>query len=206
MAHHVMGGIRIDPRGSTCVPGLFAAGEVTGGVHGANRMAGNALTETLTFGKRAGDAAAQWAMANRQNNKACVADSLNAFLKKLSKNNTDINAVHPTGQLQKRMWKDGGILRNERGLCAVLEMVHRIRQQAAESSLEGNPDKVQRLLELRSAAATAALILQAALKREESRGAHFREDFPDQDDQIWKGALQVQRNSEGSEIWEFEAI
>ncbi len=204
MAHHVMGGIRIDPRGSTGVPGLFAAGEITGGVHGANRMGGNALTETLTFGKRAGDAAAQWALANRQNNKAFVAESLNAFLKKSSKNNTDINAVHLTEQLQKSMWEDGGILRNEQGLCALLEMVHRIDQQAAESSLEGNPDEIQRLLELRSAAATASLILQAALKREESRGAHFREDFPDQDDQNWKGALQVQRNSEGNEIWEFK--
>jgi succinate dehydrogenase/fumarate reductase flavoprotein subunit len=204
MAHHVMGGIRIDPQGSTCVPGLFAAGEVTGGVHGANRMAGNALTETLTFGKRAGDAAAQWAMANKLSSKVLVADSLNAFLKKSSEYNTDINAVHLTEKLQKRMWEDGGILRNERGLCSVLEMVNRIRQQAAESSLEGNPDKVQRLLELRSAAATATLILQAALKREESRGAHFREDFPDQDDQNWKGALQVQGNTEGNEIWEFE--
>jgi succinate dehydrogenase/fumarate reductase flavoprotein subunit len=167
-------------------------------------MAGNALTETLTFGKRAGDAAAQWAMANKLSSKVLVADSLNAFLKKSSEYNTDINAVHLTEKLQKRMWEDGGILRNERGLCSVLEMVNRIRQQAAESSLEGNPDKVQRLLELRSAAATATLILQAALKREESRGAHFREDFPDQDDQNWKGALQVQGNTEGNEIWEFE--
>ena len=61
LAHHVMGGVRIDPGGQTSVPGLFAAGEVTGGLHGANRMGGNALTETVVFGARAGQAAGEWA-------------------------------------------------------------------------------------------------------------------------------------------------
>ena len=61
MAHHTMGGVAIDPAGATSVPGLFAAGEVTGGLHGANRMGGNALAETLVFGRRAGESAAAWA-------------------------------------------------------------------------------------------------------------------------------------------------
>ena len=64
MAHHTMGGVCIDTSGATSVPGLFAAGEVTGGLHGANRMGGNALTETVVFGARAGESAAVWAMDN----------------------------------------------------------------------------------------------------------------------------------------------
>ena len=88
----------------------------------------------------------------------------------------------------------------------MLEVVKNVQKQTAESSLEVPPDDVQRILELRFAAATAVLILKAARKREESRGAHFREDFQHQDDENWKGALQVQCNSEGEQIWGFKPI
>jgi aspartate oxidase len=206
MAHHVMGGIRIDVQGLTSVPGLFAAGEVTGGVHGANRMGGNALTETMVFGKRAGDAAAQWAAGTNQRNKKIGADELEAFLQNSSQCNTAFQPGHLTEQLRQIMWTKGGIIRNKKDLIKTLGAVKNIQQQADECSLEGPPDDVQRILELRFAAATAALILEAARKREESRGAHFREDFPDMDDESWKGAFQVQCNSEGEHIWEFEPI
>jgi succinate dehydrogenase/fumarate reductase flavoprotein subunit len=206
MAHHVMGGIRIDAQGFTSVPGLFAAGEVTGGIHGANRMGGNALTETLVFGKRAGAAAAQWAAGTNQSHKKTAADELKAFLQNSSKGKTQLNPEHLTGQLRHLMWTEGGILRNEKGLIKTPETIKNIQQQAAESSLEGHSDDVQRVLELRFAAATAALILKAARKREESRGAHCREDFPDLDDENWKGALQVECNAEGKHIWGFKPI
>jgi len=203
MAHHVMGGIQIDTRGFTSVPGFFAAGEVTGGVHGANRMGGNALSETLVFGKRAGDAAAQWAVESGQSSQKTGVNVLERFLKQSSKTGTDLETGSLTGQLQQIMWTDGGILRNQKGLTQTLDIVKSIQQQADESSLESPPDEIQRVLELRSAAATAGLILEAAQRREESRGAHFREDFPEQDDENWKGALQVQRNSEGELVWKF---
>jgi succinate dehydrogenase/fumarate reductase flavoprotein subunit len=206
MAHHVMGGIRIDAQGFTSVPGLFAAGEATGGIHGANRMGGNALTETMVFGKRAGDAAAQWSVSTKQSNKKIGADELRTFIQNASKSKSGPDPKHLTGQLQQIMWASGGILRNKEGLNKTLEAVKNIRQQAAESSLEGYPDDVQRFLELRFAAETAVLILEAARKREESRGAHFREDYPDQNDENWKGALQVECNAEGEHIWGFKPI
>jgi len=206
MAHHVMGGIQIDARGLTSVPGLFAAGEVTGGIHGANRMGGNALTETQVFGKRAGDAAAEWAAGTNQNNKKIGADELKAFLQNSSKGKTQPHPKHLTEKLQQIMWGEGGIIRNEKGLIRSPEAIKNIQQQASEFSLEGPADDVQRILELRFAAATAALILEAARKREESRGAHFREDFPDLDDKNWKGALQVQCESGGDHIWRFNPI
>jgi len=206
MAHHVMGGIRIDTQGFTSVPGLFAAGETTGGVHGANRMGGNALTETMVFGKRAGDAAARWAVSAKQSDKKIGVDELMTFIQNSSKSKSEPDPKHLTGQLQQIMWTSGGILRDKEGLIKTLEAVKNIRQQAAESSLEGPPDDVQRILELRFSAATAALILEAARKREESRGAHFREDYPGQNDENWKGALQVQCNAEGEHNWGFEPI
>ena len=206
MAHHVMGGIHIDNRGYTSVPGLFAAGEVTGGVHGANRMGGNALSETMVFGKRAGDAAAQWAADSSHSGRQIDPDIVKRFLEPSSKTGRELDFLKLTGQIQEIMWTDGGILRNQKGLAQTLDTVKGIQHQADESSLEGSSDEIQRVLELRFAAAAAELILQAARKREESRGAHFREDFPDQNDANWKGALQVQRNSKGEMIWKFEAL
>ncbi len=206
MAHHVMGGIQIDTRGFTSVPGLFAAGEVTGGVHGANRMGGNALSETLVFGKRAGDAAAQWAINADQDSSTIGADAHRAFLNTSSKHQTGLDPGHLTRQIQQIMWMEGGILRNKKGLTKALEAARNMQRQAIESSLEGDPKEVQRLLELRFAAATASLIVQAAQKREESRGAHYREDFPNPDDENWRGALQVQLNSQGEQSWKFKAI
>lgn len=167
-------------------------------------MGGNALSETLVFGKRAGDAAAQWAAESDQSVQKTGVDGLQPFLKQSSKTGTDLDTGSLTGQLQHVMWADGGILRNQTGLTQTLDTVKSIQQQADESSLEVSPDEIQRVLELRSAAATAVLILEAAQKREESRGAHFREDFPEQDDENWKGALQVQRNSEGEPVWGFK--
>jgi succinate dehydrogenase/fumarate reductase flavoprotein subunit len=203
MAHHVMGGIQIDTSGATCVSGLFAAGEVTGGLHGANRMGGNALSETLVFGKRAGDSAAQWIADSSQSAKQIGPDPINRFLEESSKTGRGPDSRSLTEHLQETMWAHGGILRYQNGLAQTLDTVRGIQHQAAESSLEGPPDEIQRVLELRFAAATAELILVAAQKREESRGAHFREDFPDRDDENWKGALRVQRNSEGELLWKF---
>ena len=206
MAHHVMGGIQIDTRGLTSVPGLFAAGEVTGGVHGANRMGGNALSETVVFGKRAGDAAAQWVEDSSQSTGQVDSDIIRRFLEQPSKSGIKIDTAKLTRQLQEIMWTHGGILRNQKGLTQTLDTVKDIQVQAYASSLDGPADEIQRVVELRFAASTAELILEAARKREESRGAHFREDFPKQDDENWKGALQVQLSSQGEHVWKFKRI
>jgi fumarate reductase (CoM/CoB) subunit A len=206
MAHHVMGGIQTDNHGFTSVPGLFAAGEITGGVHGANRMGGNALSETMVFGKRAGDAAAQWVTDLSQSDRQANPDIIMRFLERSSKTGIELDSRKLTGQLQEIMWMDGGILRNQQGLDQTLDTVKGILDHVYEFPLEGAPDEIQRILELRFAAETARLILEAAQRREESRGAHFREDFPDQDDENWKGVLQVKLNSKGKQIWKFQAV
>jgi fumarate reductase (CoM/CoB) subunit A len=203
-AHHSMGGARIDATGATSVPGLFAAGEAAGGLHGANRMGGNALSETVVFGARAGSAAAAW--ANRPGG-----GSRQDLLKELGERTRKWSCGTPIGvegkdRLRKIMWEDGGIIREEKGLFRALGTVRDIQNEASASSSKSelNGKELLDLIELRSAARVATLILEAALIRRESRGAHFREDFPGQNDAQWQGHLQVHLAPGGENIWQFE--
>jgi succinate dehydrogenase/fumarate reductase flavoprotein subunit len=197
-----MGGARTDPTGATSVPGLFAAGEAAGGLHGANRMGGNALSETLVFGARAGNAASAWA------NRSGAADR-QPLLKMLAESSRTWSSGTNTGaelkeRLRKLMWEDGGIIREERGLVRALGAVTDIRKEASMPSSQLNGKALVDLIELRSAARVAAIILEAALLRRESRGAHFRQDFPDQNDAEWQGHLQVQLSPSGENVWQFK--
>lgn len=201
-AHHSMGGVRTDTHGATCVPGLFAAGEAAGGLHGANRMGGNALSETFVFGARAGRAAAAWAnragCADRQFLPKALAESFRKW-----SSGARIGA-ELKDRLRRIMWADGGIIRAAKGLARALGAVEDIRQEASISSSQLSGKEMVDLIELRSAAKVATLILEAALARRESRGAHFREDFPDPNDAEWQGHLQVQLDPGGATVWRFE--
>jgi succinate dehydrogenase/fumarate reductase flavoprotein subunit len=203
VAHHMMGGVRIDVDGATRAAGLFAAGEATGGLHGANRMGGNALTETLVFGARAGVSAAKWAAASGP-------PPIERLLKEIEPADYDKSAADPVvtsrnlrRELRELMWSQGGILRERAGLSRALEKLEEIKAEIPAPSVTKDPHEAQCLLELRLAARTAGLILRAALQREESRGAHFRADFPEQQDERWKGHLQVRLTSGGQERWDF---
>jgi succinate dehydrogenase/fumarate reductase flavoprotein subunit len=203
-AHHSMGGARIDATGATSVPGLFAAGEAAGGLHGANRMGGNALSETVVFGARAGSAAAAWANRSGGGDRPTLLKALCERARKWSCG-TPIG-VEGKDRLRKIMWEDGGIIRDEKGLFRALGTVQDIQNEASASSSKSelNGKELLDLIELRSAARVATLILEAALIRRESRGAHFREDFPGQNDAQWQGHLQVHLTPGGENIWQFE--
>ena len=205
-AHHSMGGARIDATGATSVPGLFAAGEAAGGLHGANRMGGNALSETLVFGARAGRAAAAWANRSGGGDRPTLLKALCERARKWS-SGTPVGG-ELKDRLRKIMWEDGGIIRDEKGLFRALGTVQDIQNEASASSsksqLKGK--ELLDLIELRSAARVATLILEAALIRRESRGAHFREDFPGQNDAQWQGHLQVHLTPGGENAWQFEPI
>lgn len=205
MAHHTMGGVCIDTNGATSVPGLFAAGEVTGGLHGANRMGGNALTETLVFGARAGEAAADWA---KDKDKEPTTELFkNAEVEKFASvlKTAESNASRFMANLSNILWKEAGIIRNRHGLEHALNTVKTISTDVLKSGI-GNHLDVQSRTEILLGARVASLIIQAALKREESRGAHFREDFADQDDKNWQGHLQVKLSRNGQKHWNFQAI
>lgn len=104
-AHHIMGGVRIDPSGATSIPGLFAAGEITGGLHGANRMGGNALSETLVFGARAGSAAAAWAAQPRHGNRHALVEQLKE--RSLCWKKDNFGGADVGDRLREVMWEDG---------------------------------------------------------------------------------------------------
>jgi succinate dehydrogenase/fumarate reductase flavoprotein subunit len=103
------------------------------------------------------------------------------------------------------MWEDGGIMREAKGLSRALASVQAIQQEASIPSSELSGKELLDLIELRSAAKVATIILEAALMRRESRGAHFRQDFPDQNDAEWQGHLQVHLNPGGEKVWQFES-
>ena len=105
--------------------------------------------------------------------------------------------------LREILWTEGGIIRNKPGLNRALDEIEAIRTAVFGRGFGDNPRELQRILELQFACQTAALILQAALQREESRGAHFREDYPDQDDEKWRGHLQVRLSAQGEPVWSF---
>jgi len=204
MAHHTMGGVCIDTNGATSVPALFAAGEVTGGLHGANRMGGNALTETLVFGARAGEAAAAWAKVNDKvpTTELFKDAEVENFASVLKTAEPDTSGFMTN--LSHTLWKEAGIIRSRHGLEHALNTVKTTPTDVLQSNLDDHLDG-QPKSEILFGARVASLIIQAALKREESRGAHFREDFADQDDKNWQGHLQVKQSRDGRAHWTFQA-
>jgi len=190
--HHMMGGIRIDEWGACNVPGLFAAGEVTGGDHGGNRLGGNALASCQVMGKRAAISAAKFA-AERLDLPAIdlaqvkrALEILDQYLQKADSPNSGEwpDTAHGVlGQLQTTMWQKVGIMRTESELLAAKEMLDYLNWVshdelcAASSDPRFNRSWID-CLELRNMVITAQVVVYAALLRQDSRGAHFRRDFP----------------------------
>jgi succinate dehydrogenase/fumarate reductase flavoprotein subunit len=190
--HFFMGGLEIDENGKTLLPGLFAAGEVVWGIHGANRLGGNALTECGVFGIRAGQSAAEYALQTGKEG-----DS-SGFLSTTSKRRWERKAhtftqgkrggIHPPVDLIRELkdlaWKYGGPARAEESLNEGLE-----RLTSMEKRMERiNPVTLKdffRNRDLENAFLLLKAILRGSLLRTESRGSFFRRDFPDPDDKNW---------------------
>ena len=176
-AHYVMGGVATDLDGRTSLPGLYAAGEVAcTGVHGANRLASNSLLEGLVFGGRAGAA-----MARRDDGARVVVTA-------------GIPVPPPLGRasrwpideaaLRQAMAEGAGVFRERAGLERVRDLIDPARQAVEAACAAGDALDAARW-RLASLVTVAALVVRAALRREESRGAHARTDFPDRDDLHW---------------------
>ncbi len=201
MAHFTGGGACTDLSGATSVEGLFAAGEAVGGAHGANRMGGNSLTECIVFGHRAGRAAADWA-AGRDRGQAAEFDEMKPVATAGQPNGT---AEELKRQLKTVMWRRGGIERDQAGLEDGIVEVGAVAAEAAKTDGINEPRQFERLLEVQLGALAGRLILEAALRRQESRGGHLRTDFPGVDDDNWRGHLKVV-NRNGEPKWWFEAL
>ena len=165
-----MGGLRITPECRTTLSGLFACGEVAGGVHGANRLGGNALADTQVFGKRAGEFAGKAEKRMKNLNEVQVKqkqDFLDAFLTG-SENPSLIRT-----QLQLAMWLGAGIFRNATDLDKTLETINTLSHANIRAESHRN---LAECCIVRNMCLTASLICRSALIRQESRGAHVRTD------------------------------
>jgi succinate dehydrogenase/fumarate reductase flavoprotein subunit len=168
-------------------------------------MGGNALTETLVFGARAGEAASRWA-ANRLGKVSGLVTELRSSVLPMDQSQGGPKASQLRKRLRKTLWEDGGVLRDESGLRRAIGVLEQIRGALGGDALPQDPREAERFLELRLAVRTASIILRAALRREESRGAHFREDFPHPDDGNWLGHQKVCLSAGGEETWSFEPV
>ena len=180
-AHYLMGGVRTDVLGRTSLPGLYAAGEVAcTGVHGANRLASNSLLEGLVFGARAAEAMrgeAGYRVQGAGYRGQVTGDGLQVTERpKQVAVQEPRDFSEPLRELRQLMWNGAGLLRDAQGLNAVTAEFARLARPWHGSYL------TRALVEYRNLHAVSRLIVQSALAREESRGAHYRNDFPKRDD------------------------
>jgi succinate dehydrogenase / fumarate reductase, flavoprotein subunit len=190
--HYVMGGVEVDPdSASSKVPGLYAAGEVAGGMHGANRLGGNSLGDLLVFGKRAGEyAAAYTAGLGSARPTVAEADVDAASASDLAPFNTEggENPYTVHQELQNVMQALVGIIRNEEELAAAIKDIDALRLRIDNLTVEGhrqyNPGW-NLAIDLRNMLLVSEAVAKAALGRKESRGGHTRDDYPMTDYEYW---------------------
>ena len=185
-AHYSMGGVLVEPEtGATEVSGLYAVGEVTGGLHGANRLGGNSLAETVVFGKRVGEAAAEHSRAlNKQLRSPAAVHAANEELDSLIQEGDELPRLLQRA-LRDALWEFCGVVRNEERLRRGLDKVAEIQARSANLDLQPGSENYRDLwvaLDLRSSLTVAEATVRAALERKESRGAHQRQDFPETDE------------------------
>ena len=188
-SHFSMGGISVKQSNQTKTHGLFACGEVAGGVHGANRLSGNACSQFLVQGRRAGQAAAAHAQEEsfRELSKADVADAVRNIMEPLDRED-GIPPFEFKAKLHDVASRQVGVLRSGDDLEQALETIRDLRMKelprvfSRAKEHRYNKEWVE-ALECRSAALSLECMALSGLRREESRGAHFREDFPDSDDE-----------------------
>jgi succinate dehydrogenase / fumarate reductase, flavoprotein subunit len=201
--HYIMGGVRVD--GDTqmsSVPGLFAAGECAAGLHGANRLGGNSLSDLLVFGKRAGSYAAAFAKANKAGsvNEAQVKDAAQSALAPFERRNATEGPYQVQIDLQQHMQNLVGIVRNEGEMLQALEILGTLRDRAERVCVAGNREYNSgwhTALDLANLLTVSEAITLAGLERKESRGAHFREDYPDKVSSFGTFNIVIRKGSNG---------
>ena len=194
-AHHFMGGIKINTDASSSLPNLFACGEVCGGIHGANRLGGNALADTQVFGKIAGENAAKIAKETelKTNDEMLLAEKerIEGLIKPGS-----IKANEFKNNIKKLMWKNVSIVREEKSLNEALRQLQEMQKDLDNIDVSDKNQYNSELLtalEVINMVEIAILIVKSAILRRESRGAHYRSDFPESND-AWKRSIVLNKN------------
>ena len=200
--HYMMGGIKVDADSQmSTLPGLFAAGECGAGLHGANRLGGNSLSDLLVFGKRAGEYAAKFAIENKHGKlneeeiKKIIDDSTRPF-----ENLDGGNPFQVQYDLQEMMQDLVGIVRNEEELLKAKDELKTLWDRARNVKVIGNREYNNgwhTAIDLKNLMTVSEAVTLAAIQRKESRGAHFREDYPDKSDQVGKFNSVIRKGEDG---------
>ncbi len=204
--HYIMGGVRVDADSQmTSIAGLFAAGECAAGLHGANRLGGNSLSDLLVFGKRAGEYAAKYAKESKRG--SITESQLEEFSKQAlapfdrETNAVDQNPFQIQANLQERMQELVGIVRVENELIQAIDKIKDFGEQAGKASCGGNRGYNpgwHTAMELKHMITVAEAIARAAKERKESRGGHFREDFPNKSEEFGKVNICIRKDGAGN--------
>lgn len=200
--HYMMGGIRVDADTQmSTVPGLFAAGEAAAGLHGANRLGGNSLSDLLVFGKRAGEFAAKFAKENVHTvpNEQEISTYANTVLEPFGRTGGE-NPYQVQYDLQDMMQDLVGIVRKEDELLKAKEELKKLLARANNVQVIGNREYNNgwhTALDLQNLLTVSEAITMSAIERKESRGAHFREDYPGKDEQNGKFNLIIFKGENG---------
>jgi len=190
-AHYYMGGIkvRVEDQMSTTVNGLFPCGETQCGIHGANRLGGNSMAETQVSGQKAGKFAALYALENDfKDIDSTDIDNEITRLFDYFDNKDGIKPQKIKKEIQEAMWDYGGIVRDKEKLCEGIKTIQNIRQRSKDLSVEGGTVyniEWMDAIEVSSMLTVCEGLLRSALERKESRGAHYRSDYQDRDDENW---------------------
>jgi succinate dehydrogenase/fumarate reductase flavoprotein subunit len=207
MAHYHMGGIRVNNRMETRIDGLYAAGEAVGGANGANRLSGNAITEAFVFGERAGSFAAEAAKHMRAHWEtkltAGALERLTALRNRRSKSR--VASVSLQVELQELMWEKAGPFRIGAKLAGALGRIQQMQRDDLPN-ITVTDETLYNLdlldwFELRAMLTTAEAVVGSALARNESRGAHQREDFPDSNESLLKNQVMEMNNGKLVSHW-----
>ncbi|MEP6589925.1 MAG: fumarate reductase/succinate dehydrogenase flavoprotein subunit [Gemmatimonadota bacterium] len=202
--HYIMGGIRVDADSQmTAVPGLFAAGECAAGLHGANRLGGNSLSDLLVFGRRAGAHAAEFAMRQPAAtiDPGALERAAAGALAPFARGADAEGAYHVQHDLQTMMQELVGIVRQEDEMRLALERLAALRQRADAVGVVGNREYNpgwHTAMDLPNLLTISEAIARSALERRESRGGHFRDDYPEKDPEAGRYNIVVQRGADGT--------
>jgi fumarate reductase (CoM/CoB) subunit A len=202
--HHTMGGVSVDLKCRTEIEGLFAAGEIVGGIHGANRMGGNALCEAMVFGEQAGISASRYVDDSRPFQGFEKRAQIFAERRFHSGGSGNIDVAVLIKRLKKTLWNNIGIIRSrvslEKGIAHIDAILSDLELAAAASLVERC-----RLFECKSAAITGKAIALSALERTESRGAQYREDHP-HEQEVWLKHVHVKMKAQVIHISRIEPV
>jgi len=190
-AHAMNGGVRINEEARSTIPGLYAAGEVAGGPHGADRLGGNMLVACQVFGARAGKYAAESArrINDRAKNKGLV-DKEKQRILKIFQTEGSYPALELKKQIQQSMWQNALVVKNKQSLEKCKHDLQNIRQ-TFEEKLKPNKRQIFESLEVENLLDVAEIIVSASLTRKESRGSHYREDYFELDNANWNKVISI---------------